>query len=159
MHAFAGDMISSTESVLQLGPPPFRAGWELASCLASSPRNHGSGHCVWHPSPSSQDIPARAARHSTQLSVTVLENPVQLSLSKKQLAVCGCGVGRGRGVGVARGDTVAVAVAVAVGVTVDVTVGVAVGVCVAVAVAVGVDVGVNVGVGVGDPSWQLSGAT
>src|SRR6476646_1939225 len=75
-------------------------------CLASSPLNHG--HVVWHPEPSSQDIPPWATRQATQVSVEVLGNPVQLELSKKQLATCGGGVGRGRGVGVGRGGTVTV---------------------------------------------------
>src|SRR5712671_5255924 len=99
--------------------------------LASSPSNHG--HVVWHPEPSSQDIPPWV-RQSTQVSVLVLGNPVQSELSK-QLLTCGGGVGRGRGVGVGRGGTVAVVVAVAVGVAVGVCVAVAVGVNVAVAVA------------------------
>jgi len=125
---------------------------ELASFVSRVPSNHG--HVVWHPEPSSQDIPPWV-RHSTQVSVPALGNPVQSELSKQLVPGCPRGVGRGRGVGVGRGGTVAVAVAVAVAVTVAVAVAVAVDVAVAVgvnvAVAVAVAVGVNVGVAVGVP--------
>ena len=51
---------------------------ELASFVSRVPSNHG--HVVWHPEKSSQDIPPWV-RHSAQVSVTVLGNPVQLELS------------------------------------------------------------------------------
>ena len=100
-------------------------------CLASSPQITDRSYGI-------QSRLARSSRlglkdNATQVSVSVLGNPVQSELAK-QLLTCGGGVGRGRGVGVGRGGTVAVVVAVAVGV--------AVGVCVAVAVAVGVNVAV-----------------
>ena len=55
---------------------------ELARFVSRVPSNHG--HVVWHPEPFSQDIPPWV-RHSTQVSVSVLGNPVQSELSKQLL--------------------------------------------------------------------------
>jgi len=136
---------------------------ELARFVSRVPSNHG--HVVWQPAASSQDIPPWVTRQSMQASVERLGSPLQLELSKKQLAGCGTGVGRDRGVGVGRGACVAVgvgvavAVAVAVGVNVAVAVAVGVNVAVAVAVAVGVNVAVGVGLTPPQPSSQLPAFT
>ena len=66
------------------GRSRFTSEWELASFVSRVPSNHG--HIVWHSEASCQDIPPSLTRQSKQVSVLILGNPVQLVLSKKQLA-------------------------------------------------------------------------